>query len=73
MGTITIILNNGKYKHIYKVLHVLEMAKNSVFAQEFRKDGLGIHLAKEILLKTKVTNPIEVNGLFNTRGKSHPE
>jgi hypothetical protein len=58
--TIPIIFDNGKYKHIHKVFHVLEMAKNLLLAQEFRKGGLGIHLAKEILLKTKKETRLQI-------------
>jgi hypothetical protein len=50
------------------MLHVLEMAKNLLSAQEFRKGGLGIHLAKEIFIEdkegNKSTNLIEINGFL---------
>ena len=68
VGTIPIILNNGKYKHIHKVLHVPKMAKNLLSTQEFKKDGLDIHLAKEIFIEdkegNKITNLVEINALF---------
>jgi hypothetical protein len=60
VGIIPIILNSGKYKHIQKVLHTHEMAKNLLSAQEFRKGGIGIHLAKEILLKTKKETRLQI-------------
>jgi hypothetical protein len=75
VGIIPIILNSGKYKHIQKVLHTHEMAKNLLSAQEFRKSGLGIRLAKEIFIEdkegNKITNLVEDNGLFKIGLRLH--
>jgi hypothetical protein len=70
VGTISVILNSRKYKHIHKVFHVPEMTKNLLLAQEFKKCGLSIHLANfYFLLKTKKETRLQIllriNGLFN--------
>jgi hypothetical protein len=60
LGSIPIILNNGKYKHIHKVLHTLEMAKNLLSSQEFRKNGLSIFLAKTKFIENKKETRLQI-------------